>query len=121
MLCVYQLMMLGVALSGAVTLYLVSNQPLLKQLASHPLFFAVIFLGTLGLSWFSGSILEVAKAFFIAAGLFGGASHYGYTTKNDLSGVSLRSWTLPPSRPGKHRTSKTCTRRPRTTRIATAW
>jgi uncharacterized protein len=121
---VYLLMMLGVAMSGAITLYLISNQPLLKALASHPLFFAVIFFGTLGLSWCSNAIIAsrsvvvghiffwtyaalwgaglapmigylasvgavsvVAKAFFIAAGLFGGASLYGYTTKKDLSGL----------------------------------
>ena len=31
--------------------------------------------------------MDVARAFFITAGMFAGASLYGYTTKKDLSGV----------------------------------
>jgi uncharacterized protein len=135
MLGVYNLMFLGVALSGAVAITLMSNPALLKALTKNPVFFLVIFFGTFGLSFFSGAIIQsrsavlghlffwpyailwgaglapmlsflmdanagvvIARAFFLAASLFGAASLYGYVTKNDLSGwgtmLCMLTWGL---------------------------
>lgn len=35
-----------------------------------------------------GGTMDIARAFFITAGMFAGASLYGYTTKRDLSGFA---------------------------------
>lgn len=135
MLGVYNLMMLGVAFSGAIVMFLVARPDILKLLIANPAFPIVIFVGTLGLSFFSGAIIQsrspilghvffwayaalwgmglapliafmthaghvdiVARAFFIAASMFGAASLYGYTTGKDLSGwgciLAMLCWGL---------------------------
>ena len=58
LLSVYQLMMLGVAMSGAVALLIISGPESISDLTDEPLFPITIFLGVLGLSFFSGAIAK---------------------------------------------------------------
>jgi len=122
MLRVYNYMALGVAVTGIVTLFMAANPALMQTIAIGP-FKWVLFIGVLGMGWFSnrimtmrstvaahafywvyavmwgllispmifyflqipGGTMDIAKAFFITAGMFAGASLFGYTTKKDLS------------------------------------
>jgi len=122
MLRVYNYMSLGVAVTGIVTLFMAANPALMQTIAIGP-FKWVLFIGVLGMGWFSnrimtmrstvaaqafywtyavmwgllispmiyyflqipGGTMDIAKAFFITAGMFAGASLFGYTTKKDLS------------------------------------
>ena len=122
MLRVYNYMALGVALTGAVVLFMAASPSLMTTLAEGPMKW-VLFIAVLGMGWFSGRILtmrsiamaqgffwvyaalwgvmispmvawflqssagimDVARAFFITAGMFAGSSLYGYVTKRDLS------------------------------------
>ena len=58
MLGVYNLMLLGVAFSGAITLALIMMPDTLEAMMNNPLFGIGIFCGTLGLSWFSPTIIK---------------------------------------------------------------
>jgi uncharacterized protein len=62
MLGVYTMMAIGVAFSGAIALYLISQPVLLEQMMSNPLFPVVICGGTLALSFFSGAIIGSGSA-----------------------------------------------------------
>lgn len=122
MLRVYNYMALGVAFTGVIVLLMAANPNLMVTLAVGPIKW-VLFIGVLGMGWFSSKILtmqstaaahafywvyaglwgvmispmvayflqstsgtmDVARAFFITAGMFAGTSIFGYTTKKDLS------------------------------------
>jgi FtsH-binding integral membrane protein len=122
MLGVYNYMALAVAFTGAVSMYIASNQDLVMQIAGTPIKW-VLFAAILGLGWFAPKVIfsgskaaahgmfwlyalawgaliapmlfsfrmadaavEIYKAFFITATVFGSMSLFGYTTKRDLSG-----------------------------------
>ena len=76
MLRVYNYMALGVAFTGAVSLFIATNDQLLFMIAGTPLFWGV-FLGILGMGWFaprlmmSGSVATAHICFWIYAGLWG--------------------------------------------------
>lgn len=122
MLRVYNYMGLGVAFTGVVVLFMANSPQLMYTLAVGPIKW-VLFIGVIGMGWFSSRILtmrstvaaqayywvycalwgvmispmvyyfmqtdqgiaDLARAFFITAGMFAGASFFGYTTKKDLS------------------------------------
>ena len=122
MLGVYNYMALAVAFTGAVSMFIASNQALVYQIAGTPVKW-VIFAAVLGLGFFAPKVIfsgskaaahgmfwlyalawgaliapmlfsfrmadaavEIYKAFFITATVFGSMSLFGYTTKRDLSG-----------------------------------
>jgi uncharacterized protein len=62
MLSVYNLMFLGIAFSGAITLLLISMPEVLERMAETPLFSFVIFLGTFVLNWCSPMIIRSGSA-----------------------------------------------------------
>ena len=76
MLRVYNYMALGVAFTGAVSLFVASTPQILFAVAGTPLFWGV-FLGILGLGWFaprlmmSGSVATAQICFWIYAALWG--------------------------------------------------
>jgi len=76
MLRVYNYMALGVAFTGAVSLFIATNEQLLFTVAGTPLFW-VVFIGILGMGWFaprlmmSGSVATAHVCFWIYAGLWG--------------------------------------------------
>jgi uncharacterized protein len=62
MLGVYNMMALGVAFSGAITMYLISRPDLLEAMMREPLFPVIICGGTFGLSFLSGAIIASGSA-----------------------------------------------------------
>ncbi|MDJ0943869.1 MAG: Bax inhibitor-1/YccA family protein [Kiloniellales bacterium] len=76
MLRVYNYMALGVAFTGAVSLFVASTPQILFAVAGTPLFWGV-FLGILGLGWFaprlmmSGSVMTAQVCFWVYAALWG--------------------------------------------------
>lgn len=76
MLRVYNYMALGVAFTGAVSLFIATNEQLLFTVAGTPLFW-VVFIGILGMGWFaprlmmSGSVATAHVCFWIYAALWG--------------------------------------------------
>jgi uncharacterized protein len=62
MLNIYNLMFLGVAFSGAVTLLLISMPDVLERMSANPFYGLAIFLGTFGLSWCSPMIINTGSA-----------------------------------------------------------
>ena len=76
MLRVYNYMALGVAFTGAVSLFVASTPQILFAVAGTPLFWGV-FLGILGLGWFaprlmmSGSVMTAQVCFWAYAALWG--------------------------------------------------
>lgn len=124
MLGVYNYMGLGIALTGAISFFVATNQQLVYLIGGTPLRWGV-FLAILGLGFFApriinsskavahgmfwtyavlwglliapmlysfqmgGAAVEIYKAFFITATVFGSVSLYGYTTKKDLSGMAM--------------------------------
>lgn len=125
MLRVYNYMALGVALTGVITMVMAVNPALMQTIAMGPMKW-VLFIGLLGMGFFSGRIInmksvgaahafywvycslwgllispmifaflsvqggaaDIARAFFITAGMFAAVSIYGYTTKRDLSPIA---------------------------------
>lgn len=122
MLRVYNYMALGVAGTGALTLFMATQPQLMTTLAVGPMKW-VLFIALIGMGWFSPKIInmkstvaaqayywvycalwgvmispfifmflqspqgvmDIARAFFITAGMFAGASLFGYVTKRDLA------------------------------------
>ncbi|MGF1543252.1 MAG: Bax inhibitor-1 family protein [Parvularculaceae bacterium] len=124
MLGVYNYMALAVAATGVMSLFVASQPQIVMAIAGTPLKW-VLFVGLLGLGWFSpkvmfsgsktaahamfwayaalwglliapmlfafqqsGAAVDIYRAFFITASVFGALSLYGYTTKRDLSGMA---------------------------------
>ncbi len=74
MLRVYNYMSLGVALTGAIALYVASNEAMVQAVGSM---FWLFFIGILGLGWFaprimmSKSVGAAQACFWVYAGLWG--------------------------------------------------
>ena len=100
MLGVYNLMLMGVAFSGIVTMTLVSMPDVLAALSANPLFPIIIFLGTLGLSWCSPLILASESAivghlfFWIYCALWGAglAPAVSFLLEQDAGSVVVRAF-----------------------------
>ena len=76
MLGIYNYMSLGVAFTGAISLLIAMNPALMQAIALGP-FKWVLFIGILGMGWFSprimmgGSVMAAQACFWVYAGLWG--------------------------------------------------